>query len=80
MRNEIMSEDIQKCKNILLFAFLILHSYNQWRNQRFQLGWPIGLLRREACFQSTGSTLWKHALTRSTHLSASGAMSIQWNI
>jgi len=32
MRNEIDSEDIQKCQNILLFTFLILHSYSQWRN------------------------------------------------
>jgi len=34
MRNEIISEDIQKCQNILLFTFLILLlSYNnQWRN------------------------------------------------
>jgi len=29
MRNEMISEDIQKCQNILLFTFLILHSYNQ---------------------------------------------------
>ena len=37
----------------------------------------------EARFQSTGrtgSTLWKHALTESTHLSAWGATSIQWNM
>jgi len=27
-----MSEDVQKCQNILFFTFLILHSYNQWRN------------------------------------------------
>ena len=32
MRNEILSEDIRKYQNVLLFAFLILHSYNQWRN------------------------------------------------
>jgi len=32
MRNEIISEDIQKCQNILIFTFLILHSYNQRRN------------------------------------------------
>jgi len=31
MRNEI-SKDIQKCQNIFFFTFLILHSYNQWRN------------------------------------------------
>jgi len=29
MRNEIISEDIQKCQNVLLFTFLILHNYNQ---------------------------------------------------
>ena len=29
MRNEMTSEDIQKCQNILLFTFLILHSYNK---------------------------------------------------
>jgi len=28
IRNEIFSEDIRKCENVLLFAFLILHSYN----------------------------------------------------
>jgi len=39
MRNEIISEDIQKCQNILLLIFLILHSYNQWRNKRFEPGW-----------------------------------------
>jgi len=32
MRNEIISEDIQKFQNIFFFTFLILHSYNQWRN------------------------------------------------
>jgi len=32
MRNEIISEDIKKCQNILLFTFLILHRYHQWRN------------------------------------------------
>jgi len=31
MRNEKMSEDIEKCQNILFFTFPILHSYNQWR-------------------------------------------------
>jgi len=32
MRSEIFFEDIQKRQNDLLLAFLILHSYNQWRN------------------------------------------------
>ena len=27
MKNEIMSEDIKKCQNILFFTFLILHGY-----------------------------------------------------
>jgi len=31
MRNEIISENIQNCQNILLLTLLILHSYNQWR-------------------------------------------------
>jgi len=41
MRIEIFSEGIQKRQNVLLFAFLILFSYNQWRNQRFQPGWKL---------------------------------------
>jgi len=28
MRNDVIFEDIQKCQNILLFTFLILHNYN----------------------------------------------------
>ena len=35
MRNKIISEDIQNCENILLFTFLILNTYNQWRNLKF---------------------------------------------
>ena len=31
-RNKILSEHIKKCQNVLLFAFLVLHSYNQYRN------------------------------------------------
>jgi len=34
MRNEIIFKDIQKCQNILFFTFLILHSYDQWRNYK----------------------------------------------
>jgi len=30
-RNKIFSEHIQICQNVLLFPFLILHSYNQYR-------------------------------------------------
>jgi len=30
-RNEKLSEDIKR-QNVLLFAFRISHSYNQWRN------------------------------------------------
>jgi len=40
-KNEIFSEDIKKCQNVFLCAFLVLHSYNQWRNQRFEPGWKI---------------------------------------
>jgi len=29
IRNEIISDDIQKCQNILFFIFLILHRYHQ---------------------------------------------------
>jgi len=31
MKNEIISEDIQKVPKKLVFTFLIFHSYNQWR-------------------------------------------------
>jgi len=43
MRNEIFSKDIPKCQNILLFAFPVLDSYYQWRNQNFKSGWKIKL-------------------------------------
>jgi len=32
MRNEIIFEDIQKSRIILLYTFLILHCYHQWQN------------------------------------------------
>jgi len=41
MRNEIFSKDIQKRQNVHHFAFPILLSYNQWRNQRFESGWKL---------------------------------------
>jgi len=34
MRNEIIFVDIQICQNIFFFTFLILHSYDQWRNYK----------------------------------------------
>jgi len=32
MRNEISSEDVQKCQNFFVFTILILQNYKQWRN------------------------------------------------
>jgi len=40
MKIEIFSEDIRKCPH---FCILVLHSYNQCRNDSFESGWKTKL-------------------------------------